>query len=106
MMKNKILVNRYAEAFINFSRANCGAAKALEDLVVVKNIIRNNPSFKDLMYHPEISYLEKCAIIDEVIRDGISDEMRNFMKLLLEKKRFDIFQDATFLELLLWLLTR
>ncbi len=94
MMKNKILVNRYAEAFINFSRANCGAAKALEDLVVVKNIIRNNPSFKDLMYHPEISYLEKCAIIDEVIRDGISDEMRNFMKLLLEKKRFDIFQDV------------
>ena len=94
MMKNRVLVNRYAEAFINFARVNCGPAKALEDLVAVKNIIRDNPGFKDLMYNPEISYLEKCMVIDEGIRDGISDEMRNFMKLLLEKKRFDIFQDV------------
>ena len=94
MMKNMVLVNRYAEAFINFARANCGASKALEDLVAVKNIIRDNPGFKDLMYNPEISYFEKCTIIDEVIRDGIADDMRNFMKLLLEKKRIDIFQDV------------
>ena len=63
-------------------------------MAVVKSIIRDNPGFGNLMYNPEISYSEKCTIIDEVIRDGISDEMRNFMKLLLEKKRFDIFQDV------------
>ena len=94
MIKNKVLVSRYAEAFLGFARANCGSVKALEDLVVVKNIIRDNPGFKDLMYNPEISYLEKCTIIDEAIRDGISDEMRNFLKLLLDKKRFDIFLDV------------
>ena len=94
MIRNKVLVSRYAEAFLNFARANCGSVKALEDLAVVKKIIRDNPGFKDLMDNPEISYLEKCGIIDAVIRDGISDEMRNFLKLLLDKKRFNIFIDV------------
>ena len=94
MIKNKVLVNRYAEAFLNFARANCGTAKVLEDLVVVKKIIRDNPGFKDLMSNPGISYLEKCTIIDAVIREGICDELCNFLKFLLEKKRFDIFLDV------------
>ena len=46
------------------------------------------------MDNPEIAYTEKCAIIDEVIKDGVSEELRNFLKLLLDKKRFDIFPDA------------
>jgi F-type H+-transporting ATPase subunit delta len=94
MIKNKVLVSRYAEAFLKFARVNCGSVKALEDLAVVKKIIQDNLDFNNLMYHPEVPYSEKCAIIDGVIKDGISDEMRNFLKLLLEKKRFDIFLDV------------
>ena len=91
MIKDKVIVSRYAEAFLSFARANCGLDKALEDLVIVKNIIRDNPGFKELMDNPEIAYTEKCAIIDEVIKDGVSEELRNFLKLLLEKTRFEIF---------------
>lgn len=94
MIRNKMVVSRYAEAFLSFAQANCGLEKALEDLAVVKNIIRDNPGFSDLMHNPEISYTEKCVIIDKAIRDGLSDEIRNFLKLLIEKKRFDIFLDA------------
>jgi len=94
MIKDKAVVSRYAEAFLNFARVNCGENKALEDLVIVKNVIRDNPGFGELMDHPEISHLEKCAIIDKVIKEGISDELRNFLKLLLEKKRFSIFLEV------------
>jgi F-type H+-transporting ATPase subunit delta len=94
MIKDKAVVSRYAEAFLSFARANCGVDKVLEDLVIVKNVIRDNPGFKDLMDHPEISYVEKCAIIDAVIKDDSSDEMLNFLKLLLEKKRFNIFLEV------------
>ncbi|MDD5281337.1 MAG: ATP synthase F1 subunit delta [Candidatus Omnitrophica bacterium] len=94
MIKNKVIVSRYAEAFISLTRENCGLDKALDDLVIVKNIIRDNPGFSELMHNPEISYTEKCLIIDEAIRDGLSDEIRNFLKLLIEKKRFDIFRDV------------
>lgn len=94
MIKNKVLVSRYAEAFFSFARANCGVNKALEDLVIVKNVIRDNPGFGELMGNPEISFVEKCAIIDEVIKDGPTEEIRNFLKLLLEKKRFNIFLEV------------
>lgn len=94
MIKDKAVVSRYAEAFLSFSRANCGIDKALKDLVVVKNVIRDNSGFRDLMDHPEISYAEKCAIIDKVIKDSLSDEIRNFLKLLIEKKRFNIFLEV------------
>ncbi len=94
MIKNAVIVSRYAEAFISLARENCGVEKAMEDLVIVKNIIRDNPGFSELMYNPEISYTEKCSIIDEAIKDGLSDEIRYFLKLLIEKKRFDIFLDA------------
>ena len=93
MIKNKVVVSRYAEAFLSFAQANCGLDRVLEDLIRVKNIIRDNPGFKELMDNPEIAYSEKCAIIHEVIKDGFSDQIRNFLKLLLEKKRFDIFLD-------------
>ena len=94
MIRNKVIVNRYAEAFISLAWENCGQDKALADLVIVKNIIKDNPGFGELMNNPEISYIEKCVIIDEAIRDGLCDEIRNFLKLLLEKKRFDIFLDV------------
>jgi len=94
MIREKAVVGRYAEAFISFARINYGIDKILGDLVVTKNIIRDNPGFSELMDNPEISLSEKCAIIDRVIKDGISDEIRNFLKLLLEKKRFTIFLDV------------
>ena len=46
MIKNMVLVSRYAEAFLNFAGANCGSVKALEDLVAVKKMIQDNPGFK------------------------------------------------------------
>jgi F-type H+-transporting ATPase subunit delta len=94
MIKDKAVVSRYAEAFLSFTRANCGIDKALKDLIIVKNVIRDNPGFGDLMNNPEISYVEKCTIIDEVMKDNLSDEIRSFLKLLLEKKRFGIFLDV------------
>ncbi|MDD5116186.1 MAG: ATP synthase F1 subunit delta [Candidatus Omnitrophica bacterium] len=94
MIKNKVIVNRYAEAFMSLAREGCGIEKALEDLVGVRSVIRDNPGFAELMYNPEISYIEKCAVIDAAIRDGFCDDIRNFLKLLVDKKRFDIFMDV------------
>jgi len=95
MIKDKAIAERYAEAFLSFSRAQgVSPGKILDELAVVKNIIRDNPGFEELMDNPEISYFEKCLIIEAVIKDGLSDGIRNFLKLLLEKKRFNIFLDA------------
>jgi F-type H+-transporting ATPase subunit delta len=94
MIKDQAVVSRYAEAFLSVAKLNCGIDKVLEDIVVVKNIIRENPGFNQLMDNPEISFAEKSMVIDGVVKNGINDEMRNFLKLLLDKKRFNIFLDV------------
>jgi F-type H+-transporting ATPase subunit delta len=94
MIKNRVIVSRYAEAFISLARVNCGLDKALEELTIVKNIIRDNPGFGELMRNPEISFTEKCVVIDKATRDDLSNDLRNFLKLLIEKKRFNIFLDV------------
>jgi len=94
MIKDRALVSRYAEAFLSFARIDFGIDKVLDDLAVVKNVVRDNPGFGQLMANPEISFAEKCSVIDRVIKDGLSEQMRSFLKLLLEKKRFDIFLDV------------
>ncbi|MDD3274185.1 MAG: ATP synthase F1 subunit delta [Candidatus Omnitrophica bacterium] len=94
MIKDKAVVSRYAEAFLSVARTSSGVGKVLTDLAMVKNIIRDNPGFSELMENPEISYTEKCAIIEGVMKDGLSEDIRNFLKLLLDKKRLDIFLDV------------
>ena len=94
MIKDKVVVRRYAEAFFTFARENCGGDKGLEDLAAVKSIIRDNLGLSQILSNPEIAYTEKCTLIDEVLKDGFSSEVRNFLKLLLEKQRFEIFLDV------------
>ena len=94
MIKDRAAISRYAEAFLNFAKENCGIDKALKDLMLAKNIIRDNPGFKKLMHNPQISYAQKCTFIDEVIKDSFSDEIRDFLKLLLDKERIDIFPEV------------
>ena len=85
MIKDKAVVSRYGEAFFNFAKENYGQDKALADLLIVKKIIHDNPGFTELMDNPEISYTEKCTIIDKVVKDDISADTRDLLKLLLEK---------------------
>jgi len=89
-----MIVSRYAEAFFSLAQSKHGLDKTLEDLAAVKNIIRDNPGFQELMDNPEIADTEKYAIIDNVIKLDFPEEIRNFLKLLLEKKRFAIFLDV------------
>jgi len=93
MTGNRVIVVRYAQAFLNYCRATCGQKKALEDTLAVRDILRANPDFVSLLENPEIAYLEKCSVIDAAIKDGINEDIRNFLKLLLEKKRFNLFPD-------------
>ncbi len=93
MIHNKVIVTRYAEAFLSYAKANAGLSQALLDLVEVKNIIRGNLGFKEFLDNPEITYLEKCSFIDTVMANEVSQDTSNFLKLLVEKSRLDCFLD-------------
>ena len=81
------LIIRYAEAFLEYSKESIGVDRALEELKEIKDVLRDNQDFKEFLENPTIDYAEKCGVMDRALASGFSEEMRNFLKLLLKKGR-------------------
>ena len=84
---------RYAEAFLEYSRETIGFEEGLKQLLSVREAFHENPGLRELMASPAVPYLEKCGSIDAIFKDGFSDDIRNFIKLLLKKSRVNIIVD-------------
>lgn len=91
--KDKIVIKRYAEAFLGFASSTIGLDKVIDDFKNVKNIVRENPGFMEFLENPGITTAEKNYFIDKVLGDDFSSEFKQFLKLLLEKKRIDKLVD-------------
>ena len=74
---------------MDFAKETIGLKKAVQDFKALKALIRENPGFSEIMHSLDISQDEKKDFIDKVLNQDFSDELRNFLKLLLEKKRID-----------------
>lgn len=93
MIKDEIVIKRYGDAFIGFAKENSGLEKGLKDFKNLKRIIHNNPEFLEFLQSLEITYSEKCEFIDKVLTADFSEEIRQFLRLLLRKDRIDKLAD-------------
>lgn len=87
------LITRYAEGFLEYAKETIGLEQALEELRRVKEVFRENADFKEFLENPAINFTEKCGVIDRTLVRGFSEEIRNFLKLLLKKGRIGKFTD-------------
>src|SRR5271157_1038285 len=92
-MKDKIIVKRYAEAYLGYCRETIGFQQGLRDLLEFKNVLRKSPEFKDFLDSAEIVKAEKSDVIDRVLEGRFSKELGHFLKLLLDKRRFSKLLD-------------
>ena len=90
-MEGSGLAKRYADGFLEYAKESIGFERGLEELKTVKNILRDNPGFKEFLESLEITYPEKCAFIEKIFGEILSREMRHFLQLLLKKERIDNF---------------
>ena len=88
-MTDRLVVKRYAEAFMDFSAGTIGLKKALQDFKNLKFLIQGNQGFLEILRSLDVAYSEKCDFIDKVLDDNFSKEFGQFLKLLLEKQRID-----------------
>ncbi len=61
----------------------------LKDLNIVKEIIAESDELVKVMDNPAISINAKNEIIDSVFSNQISDKIINFLKILIDKNRFN-----------------
>jgi len=99
-MKEKIIGNRYGEAFLGYAKE---AGLALDKIAVqmeeLKAIFIQNPGLLEFLESAGIFYQEKCGLIEAAFKD-FSPETRQFMKLLLDKKRIsNIFEICDYIRL-------
>lgn len=92
-MTDRLVIKRYAEAFMDFSKETIGLKRALEDFKNLKLLIRRNKEFLTLLESLDVSSAEKRDFIDKALDGNFSREFTQFLKLLLDKRRVDKIVD-------------
>ncbi len=93
MIREEIVAKRYADAFLTCAKTCIGFEKGLEELQDAKRVIRDNEDLKDFLESLEFTNAEKESVVDTVFTPVVSEGLRDFLKLLIERKRIDIFID-------------
>jgi len=100
-VKDKAAARRYAEGFLDFAKETVGFEKGFNELSLAVRIIAANPELKKLLASAEITEPQKYEAVDNIFGKDISEETREFLKLLVHKKRveeiYDIADHAKFL---------
>lgn len=90
-MPSTTVSKRYAKALFELFSKPKDAEKALEDLRIWAGVLGANPEFRGIMRHPEILEDQKLELADRV---SVGPEVRDFVKVLITKKRLELLEDV------------
>lgn len=83
------IAKTYANSLFN---SDSNYNDVLSDLNTVLDVTKNSKDFMQVMQNPAISADTKFEIIDEVFKNDLSEKVLNFIKILVEKNRFNEFE--------------
>ncbi|MBF0478840.1 MAG: ATP synthase F1 subunit delta [Candidatus Omnitrophica bacterium] len=93
-MIDRIVAQRYSDAYLHAVKKTIGTSLAIQELTQLKDyVIRNNPVFLEILSHMDITYSEKYDLIENVLATDFSVDLRNFVKLLVQKNRINKLRD-------------
>jgi F-type H+-transporting ATPase subunit delta len=92
-MRDKIIVTRYAEAYVGFASPKIGLPGIVEDMRTLLWALREAPDLREFLRAPEVPFAEKGAFLDKVFSSVLSLETREFIKYLISKRREDCLSD-------------
>ena len=92
MTKDYKASSRYARAFFLMTRVKTREQAAYEDLFRIREFSKTHPEFSRILLTTMISDEEKFELIENLLEGLAGPETRNFMKLLVEKNRFNLFE--------------
>lgn len=86
----KLVSKTYGEALfeVAMESGEDKAGELLEEIDVLRKILLDNPRFDELMKHPGIPKQEKLQVADTVFRGRVSDELVNFLEIIVSKERY------------------
>lgn len=85
----KLISKTYGEAIFELAVSENRVDELTEEIQAVLKALEENPAFSDIMKHPKIIKEEKLQVIETVFKGRISDELTGFLRLVVEKDRYD-----------------
>ena len=88
---NKGLAQRYSNALLELANEDLTKDNILDQISDVQTSINDSEDMKKVIYSPVISTDEKKNLLIKIFSKTTSKNILNFLKLLVDKNRFDIF---------------
>ena len=97
-----IIANRYAEALFELSEEENTTKEIHNELKNILDILKNNKDLDNVLKSPLVAKDEKIQLIEVLFNNKINNNLKNFLKLLVEKGRISSLKsiELTFKELL------
>ena len=97
-----IIANRYAEALFELSEEENVTKEIYNELNNVVDILKNNKDLDNVLKSPLVAKSEKVQLIETLFNTKINNNLKNFLKILVEKGRISSLKsiELTFKELL------
>ena len=97
-----VIANRYAEALSQLSEEENITKEIYNELHDVVEVIKNNKELDNVLKSPLVAKNEKTQLIEALFNNKINNDLKNFLKILVEKGRISSLKsiELTFKELL------
>ena len=86
MLTNQLAAT-YAQAIYEIADSKNALDTVEEQLLLVEGTIKANTDLATLVYHPMVPAQVKKDTIAQIFGDGLADYVRNFLMLLVDKRR-------------------
>jgi len=97
-----IIANRYAEALFQLSEDENVTKEIYNELHNVVETVKNNKDLDNVLKSPLVGKIEKVKLIESLFNNKINNNLKNFLKILVEKGRISSLKsiELTFKQLL------
>ena len=93
--KDILIAERYADALVQIAReGKLTFEKISSDFSLIKEILKNSSDLDEFLTNPVVSIEKKKEIIDSVFQSEVDILVVNFLKVLIDKGRFSIFNEV------------
>lgn len=89
---NEQVVQPYAQALMSVARSNNLTEQFGEDARTLTNLLRESEQFRNFLANPFVSISDKKAVLGRVVGDNVNPYMRNFLMLLVDRRRIILLE--------------
>lgn len=84
----KLAVTSYGDALFQIAVESSKCSQMLDEVTQLQKILEANPELKNLMANPRFSKEEHLQIIENIFKKELSEELYNFLCILVTKSRY------------------